>query len=232
MSGLLMASGGIDSTVLMYQLHRQDRLSAVFFCDYGQASAHHQQKIISYHTSRLGLPWHLEKFYWPEYDQGGGFVFREGHYPAPMEDAYELLDMSDEEKQRSLEDKWGFLQGRNVIWLTLACSYAINNGINTVYTAFQFDDPEWESIGEDGWAASDQGPGFVAAFNHLAKMGAFTRPVSVECPFLNKRRSKQEIVALGRWLDVPLENTYSCEFFPECGKCHQCLIRKDVLRID
>jgi 7-cyano-7-deazaguanine synthase in queuosine biosynthesis len=235
---LLLASGGIDSTVLMHFLACRDRAAGggakteVMFCDYGQASADHQEALVAHHCLELGLRYRREKIDWPEYARGRGHIFNEKSYPEAMDDAYEALKMSPEEYQDYLDNKWDIIQGRNVAFLARAGAYAISRGMRYVYTAFQFDEPEWEA---NGWRddfvgpGCDTAPGFVKAFNTLSVSGGFSKPLTVVAPFLDTHKTKRQIVGLGVQLGVDLSMSYSCEFFPACGKCHQCLIRAEVL---
>lgn len=226
---VLMVSGGIDSTVLMYWLVRQQKKVAAFFCDYGQASAKQQLEFVEYHTNRLHVPLHYEKIEWPEYAKGRGFIFNHGKYPAGMTDPYAPTRMNPREYSEYLDNEWDFIQGRNIIFLTRACAFAIANGWDRVCTAFQCDAPEWEAMKINGDGGGDATPAFLRAFNLLAESGGFSKPIKVLAPFLEMRLTKEQIVVMGRKLLVSMKKTYSCEFYPECRACHQCLIRASVL---
>lgn len=224
--GVLLCSGGIDSVTLAYLLKRHNALQCLFFCDYGQASADHQFGLVQEHADILGVEAIRETFDWPEYAKGRGFIFEKGKYPAPMTDPYAPLKMNAEEYSTYLEDQWDFIQGRNIAFLTKACAFVLSilTVEAVVYVAFQFDKPEWDA--EPG--GCDTSPQFVEAFNRLAAAGGFSKKVTVEAPFLDSRLTKQQIVGMARLFSVELDKTYSCEFFPACGKCRQCLVRKMV----
>jgi len=226
--GLLLISGGIDSVTLAYVLKRAGALAEMMFIDYEQASAGHQRKIVAGHADALGVRFYHEHVRWPYYARGKGFIFEAGNYPAPMADPYAPVDMNEEEHATYLEEQWDFIQGRNVAFLNYACAYAIHLGLDTVYTAFQFDEPEW-AANPAGFKHCDTSAEFVAAFNRLGEIGGFSKPVQVVCPFLALRATKRQIVRMAKNMGVDLEQTYSCEFFPACGDCHQCLIRREVL---
>lgn len=229
--GVLMVSGGIDSTTLMYAMAKNKCLVAAFFVDYGQASAEEQLRLLTIHTKQLHVPLMVQKIPWPEYARGKGYIFKKGEYPEPLKDPYEVLEKDAEGTERYFEEQWDFLQGRNIAFLAYGAAYALSMGCNSLYTAFQFDEPEWASMDkEDDYSAwVDTSPWFVKAFNQLGLCGGFTKRLTVKAPFLDSRMFKQDIVDLGRSLGVPLQATYSCEFYPPCGSCHQCKIRSVVL---
>jgi len=231
MTATLMASGGIDSTVLMYLAREQ--ISHVVLMDYGQASADHQWWCVEHHAQKNGLTAHRHKILWPEYARGKGYIFEAGKYPEKMDDPYEPVRMSPEQYQEYLENKWDFIQGRNIVFLAYAGAYALAHGCDTVMTAFQFDEPEWAAGAENIY--SDTSPTFLEAFNYLSKAGGFSKSISFRAPFLDtytqtgQRWFKRHIVNIGRAMGVDLSRTHSCEFFPACGGCHQCIIRKGLL---
>lgn len=236
---LLLASGGIDSTVLMHFLARRDEVAGqkgqvvVMFCDYGQSNVERSMDLLHYHTGLLGLELVQEKIDWPDYARGRGFLFEKGKYPRPTTDPFATLKMDADEYQDFLDNEMDFLQGRNMIFLTRAGMYAVARGMQDVYTAFQFDAPTWECHGWKDWTGLgvDAAPGFVRAFNQLVVDGGFSKPLTIRAPFLDSRKTKSEIVALGRQLGVDFEKTCSCEFEPACNNCFQCLVRAEAMKV-
>lgn len=227
--GVLMCSGGIDSTVLAYVLKERGLLKALWSADYGQASAKHQAAIVEYHAGVLGVPFHIERVAWPTALRGNGFIFTEGKYPEPMKDPYAPVDMTNEEYATYMDKQFDFLEGRNIVFCTLAGGWTISQGLDTLYAAFQFDGPEWEAGGPEGPMGCDTSVPFVRLFNELVASGGYSKPLALVAPFLEQRWDKARVVAEGRILNVDLTSTYSCEFFPDCGSCHQCLIREKTL---
>jgi len=231
MRGLLVASGGIDSTTLMYELARQGDLAMVMLFDYGQASRQRQIECVTYHAKEVGAPLQVMQIPWPTQIRGSGHIFRVGAAPQGLDDAYDAVKMTHAEYQKYLYDRWNFLEGRNIVFHSYACAWAIATGLKVVYNAFQFDAPEWESVGHrtNARMGNDTSGAWVRAFNQLATNDGFSKPVKVVSPYLEQQAVKLDIVGRARRLDVNLEMTHSCEFFPACGVCHQCLIRKEVL---
>ncbi len=229
MKGLVVLSGGIDSIVLMYWLHSQGYELEAFFCNYGQATADIQYKYVIEHTAELGIPFYSYEIEWPVWARGKGTLFQEGSEGPQMKDPYEAIRMTEEQFAHYQTERRDFIQGRNIVFLTWACAYAASKGIDRVYTGFQLDAPEWDSeSAHSPIMGCDTTPPFVDAFNLLLCSG-FSQRVQVLCPFLENGFNKEDIVNLGRQLQVDLSRTYSCERYPACGKCHQCLVRKRVL---
>lgn len=225
MKGLLLASGGIDSTVLMYALAKKKYLKGVVFCDYGQKTAAHCRRIVEWHAKRLKLPVYVERVHVPKVVQHGitPGVFKEGFKPPNRGKFPTFKRTADLEKYRLSE--WSWIDGRNTLFVLYAAIRASVLGETRIYTAFQFDEDQWEDE-----TPIDTSPEYVAALNNLFCEGAFLREMEVEAPFLDDELNKEEIVELGRKLKVDLTKTYSCEFWPACGTCNQCLVRFDVLK--
>ena len=226
--GVLLASGGIDSTTLMYSLKQQGFLDSVFFVDYGQASAATQERFLEYHVDRIDTEMCTDKIVWPSYARGQGHIFHPESYPeTEVEGIYDVLQMDEEAYSKWKKETFDFIEGRNLEFLNRACMYARSRDIDTVYCAFQFDAPEWDARPR-GDFENDCSTLFIENFNRLSLLGCYSKPVTVIAPFLESKMSKQTIVYLARALCVPLSATHSCEFFPACGHCRPCRIRKEV----
>ena len=109
---------------------------------------------------------------------------------------------------------------RNAIFLSIAVSYAITRGARAVYYAPTVEDYE---------LFSDCRPEFVDALNELLQSSEID--CLVFAPFI--RKTKKEIVELGRRLMVPFDQTWSCYegTFEPCGACLACLNREEALRV-
>jgi 7-cyano-7-deazaguanine synthase len=224
-SGVLVASGGIDSTVLMYELAKKGKLAEVFVCDYGQAAARRQINLLKYHTKKLGVPLFVQKVAYPKYlmrDEIGkpGFV---PHVETTMEN---LAAMNGKGLTSFLKDEHVYLDGRNAFFMLHAALRATYWGVKYIYTGYQYDKHHWDKDEvKDFWG--DVSTQFVDAMNELFRI-SFMHNVEIACPFLDRQFDKTDIVALGRKLGVDLDKTYSCDFYPACGKCVTCMQAKRV----
>jgi 7-cyano-7-deazaguanine synthase len=114
-----------------------------------------------------------------------------------------------------------YVPARNTILLAVALGYAESHRLGAIYLGAN-------AIDYSGYP--DCRPEFLRAFERLARLG--TRAgvegrdrIRVKAPLL--RRSKAEIVRLGRRLRVPWELTWSCYAGGRrpCGRCDSCRLR-------
>lgn len=116
---LLLASGGMDSTVLAYKLAKEKKKAIILFIDYGQ---HCREK--EYQTLLQVLP--------VEYVDNVrvikiGDVYRESS-------SRMIIEANLWEDNVVAEDM--YLPYRNILFISLASAYAQSMGIKDVYTAF------------------------------------------------------------------------------------------------
>lgn len=116
---LLLASGGMDSTVLAYKLAKEKKKAIILFIDYGQ---HCKEK--EYQTLLQVLP--------VEYADNVrvikiGDVYRESS-------SRMIIEANLWEDNVVAEDM--YLPYRNILFISLASAYAQSMGIKDVYTAF------------------------------------------------------------------------------------------------
>ena len=116
---LLLASGGMDSTVLAYKLVKEKKKAVILFIDYGQ---HCREK--EYQTLLQVLP--------VEYIDNVrvikiGDVYRESK-------SRMIIEANLWEDNVVAEDM--YLPYRNILFISLASAYAQSMGIKDVYTAF------------------------------------------------------------------------------------------------
>ncbi len=108
---------------------------------------------------------------------------------------------------------------RNMIMLAIATGWAI---------ALKYDSVAFGAHSGEYTPYPDCQPQFAAAMNAATHV-CDDRPIEVLAPFV--RWSKSQIVKRGRELMVPFEKTWSCYEGSEvpCGKCSTCLDRQQAL---
>jgi len=116
-----------------------------------------------------------------------------------------------------------YVPGRNLIFLSLAAGYAEVVGAGCIYFGANV-------LDYSGYP--DCRPSFIRAFettvNEGTKAGVEGRGLHVRAPLL--MMTKAEIIRLGTDVAAPLDLTHSC-YDPlgerACGRCDSCLIRRE-----
>lgn len=154
--GVLLVSGGMDSTVLAYWLNNNGKSIVPLFFDYGQ---HCMLK--EYETLKRVLPKAVESNIkiikiGDIYNESNSRLIKEANL---WEDSITSNDL--------------YLPYRNLLFLSIAAAYAQSIGCNTVYSAF---------INSNHAKEIDCSVDF---FNHLAKILSDYGSVEILLPFRN-----------------------------------------------
>ncbi|PJC37506.1 7-cyano-7-deazaguanine synthase QueC [Candidatus Peregrinibacteria bacterium CG_4_9_14_0_2_um_filter_53_11] len=204
MKTLLIYSGGMDSTTLLYKLLADgDEVRCISF-DYGQR----HKKELEYARricEELGVEHSIiDVRSLNELMQGSALTsdipVPEGHY-------------EDENMKQTV------VPNRNMIFISLAMAQAISLGFERVALAVHAGD---HAIYPDCRPIFIQKMQAVAAIANYEKLDVFA-------PFLTM--SKGEIAEVGRELGVPFEKTWTCYkgLAEPCGKCGSCVERGEAL---
>lgn len=203
MKGLLIYSGGLDSTTLLYEYKDSIDLAVTF--DYG--SKHNAREIACAveNCKRLGIR-HLiiplgfiGQYFKSDLLQSGGEI-PEGSY-------------ADENMKSTV------VPFRNGIMLAVAAGLAESYGLDTVLLA---------NHSGDHAIYPDCRPEFIDAFSAAVKAGTY-EGIQVVSPYCNI--TKRDIALRGKALGLDYSLTYSCYKGGEkhCGKCGTCVERKEAL---
>ncbi len=203
MKAILIYSGGLDSTTLLYEY--KDEISLAVTFDYGAKHGAREIECAKYNCNKLGIK-HLiipldfmNKYFRSNLLESGGEI-PEGNY--------------DEENMRST-----VVPFRNGIMLAIAAGLAESYDLDTVLLANHSGD---HSI------YPDCRPSFIEAFDSATKEGTYNG-VRVVSPYCNI--TKRDIALRGRELGIDYSKTYSCYKGGEvhCGCCGTCRERKEAL---
>ena len=203
MKGLLIYSGGLDSTTLLYEYKDSIDLAVTF--DYG--SKHNAREIACAveNCKRLGIK-HLViplgfigQYFKSDLLQSGGEI-PEGSY-------------ADENMKSTV------VPFRNGIMLAVAAGLAESYGLDAVLLA---------NHSGDHAIYPDCRPEFIDAFAAAVKAGTY-EGIQVVSPYCNI--TKRDIALRGKALGLDYSLTYSCYKGGEkhCGKCGTCVERKEAL---
>jgi len=204
---VLIHSGGIDSTVLLYQLLKEGHKVTAISFTYG--SKHNIQEAI--HATSICAVADVDRMvipldFMPAISQSAlmadGGPIPEGHYESPT-----MIDT--------------IVPFRNGIMLSIAAGYADNNGMSSVYIG---------AHGGDHAVYPDCRAEYIHAMDRAVKLGT-SDIVAIKAPFLGM--SKADIVKLGDKLEVPFKYTWTCYKgkYVHCGKCGACVERREAFQL-
>ena len=199
---ILIYSGGLDSTTLLYEYRSEVALALSF--DYGSNHAERELACAAWHCQHLGIehltiPLDFIKRYFQSALTAG---------PDAIPDAaYATSNM--------LSTVVPF---RNGIMLSIACGIAESRGLKQVLIA---------NHGGDHAIYPDCRPDFIAAMSQATQQGTYAG-ISVCAPYTYL--SKADIVSRGNSLGVDYSHTYSCYKGSSlhCGTCATCLERREA----
>lgn len=206
LKAVVLLSGGLDSTTTLYYALSQKFRCHCLIVDYGQrhrkevAAARRIAKAAGspFQVIRIQLPW-------------GGSALTDRRIRVP--------------KGRSLAEigrgiPATYVPARNTLFLSYAVSFAEAIGATAVFIGANF---------LDASGYPDCRPAYYRAFAQVirrgTKTGAEGKPIRIATPLI--RKTKAQIIRLGRRLGVPYELTWSCYLGKTrpCGKCDSCLLR-------
>lgn len=198
---VVLFSGGLDSTVLLWHLKAEGHHVSALAVDYGQRNVQelgHADLI----AAKAGVPFRVVPF--PRFAD-----------LAPLSsqtNAAIPLPGADEDAHVTV------VPNRNMVLLAVGTAYAIGEGAKAVaYGA--------HAGGHEGYP--DTRPAFVSAMSHALAVCDW-EPVTLLAPFL--MWAKSGVVARGADLGAPLALTCSCYDGGRghCGKCRACRKRQQA----
>lgn len=208
-SAVVLASGGLDSTVAAAVAQRDGYDVYLLTVAYGQRHAIEVERAGQIGIA-LGARRHL--IITADLQAIGGSALT-GDFPVPK-------NRSNGDRQSGIPIT--YVPGRNLIFLSLASAYAEVLRAAVIYFGANV---------QDYSGYPDCSLAFIraaeAAVRIGTKAGVEGRAIEVRAPLLNM--TKAAIIRLGTTLNVPFHLTHSC-YDPigslACGQCDSCLIRK------
>ena len=201
---VIITSGGMDSTTMLYEYKDEIALAITF--DYGSTQNGRERRCAIMHCQRLGIK----------------------HLIIPLDFMHKyfksaLLESADAIPDGNYNDenmKSTVVPFRNGIMLAIACGIAESNGLKRVMIANHAGD---HSI------YPDCRPEFVKAMDSAMTAGTY-EGVKLAAPYTNI--TKGDIVKKGVALGIDYGKTYSCYRGKErhCGRCGTCQERKEAFK--
>ena len=202
-NALLVLSGGMDSTTLLYERASEIALAVSF--DYGSNHNGREIPFAKFHCEKLGIehitiPLKFMHDYFKSSLLSGADAIPEGNY-------------ADENMKSTV------VPFRNGIMLSVAAGLAESRGLSKVMMANHFGDHD---------IYPDCRKEFVDAMSQAMAAGTYAN-ITIDAPYT--LISKADIARKGKSLGVDYEQTWSCYKGGKvhCGKCATCLERKAAL---
>lgn len=205
---LVVASGGLDSTVAAQVCKNQGMEVTLINFQYGCRAEEHELKAIKEISEAMGVP--LVLFPIPIYDPSDSPLFDHTATIAGGEAGAEFAH------------EW--VPARNLVMLSVATAYAEAKGFDFIVLGNNL---------EEAGAYPDNEPEFINRFNALLPFAVGDgKRVRVLMPVGNLM--KHEIVALGLEQGAPLAHTWSCYKNGDlhCGTCGPCMMRRTAFSIN
>lgn len=214
MKTILVYSGGMDSTTLLYKLLAQgDRVLCLSF-DYGQR---HKKELKAARKICDSLKKAGKKF-------RGKFI---NHKIVDITAVKNLMEGSALTSRRAVPEghyksktmRSTVVPNRNMIFLSLAIAAAVSENFDRVAIAVHAGDHA---------IYPDCRPEFIKRIAAVSKIANYKK-INIYAPFLNI--TKQQIAKIGKKLKVPFELTWTCYkgLKNPCGKCGACVERREAL---
>lgn len=202
---VIIYSGGLDSTTLLYD--EQPRIALAVTFSYGNNHAQRETNCARHHCALLGIEHLLIDLdfmhrYFASSLLSGADAIPSGNY--------------DEANMKST-----VVPFRNGIMLAVACGLAESRGLKRVLIA---------NHGGDHAIYPDCRAGFIEAMGQAMKNGTYDG-VQLDAPYTHL--TKADIVRRGAALGVDYAKTYSCYRggATHCGTCGTCTERREAFRL-
>ena len=206
MKAVVIASGGVDSSTLLYKTVKEDYETYVLTFIYGQK---HTREIESAKKICEGLNVHHKVI--------GLSVLKDLLSGSALTDSGVEVPEVPETAEHYETLKTTIVPNRNSIFLSIAIGYAVSIKANYIFFGAHH---------SDRGVYPDCRREFVEAFEHAERLANDNLLLVIAAPFVNM--TKSEIVKLGVELGVPYKETWSCYKGGRihCGVCSSCRERK------
>ncbi|NET61115.1 MAG: 7-cyano-7-deazaguanine synthase QueC [Symploca sp. SIO2E6] len=208
MRAVVLLSGGLDSSTVLYQAKKDGYECYAISFDYQQR--HRRELDCAIAIARLaGVKEHRVVSF--DLGQWGGSALTDQKIDLPQQRSLE---------QMSQHIPITYVPGRNTIFLSFGLSYAEAIAAECVYIGVN-------ALDYSGYP--DCRPDYIEAMQKVfalgTKQGREEQAIQIITPLINLR--KTAIIELGNQLGVPWEQTWSCYAGDElaCGICDSCQLR-------
>ncbi|MGF1674546.1 MAG: 7-cyano-7-deazaguanine synthase QueC [Rivularia sp. (in: cyanobacteria)] len=208
MKAVILLSGGLDSSTVLYQALADGYECYAISFDYQQRHRKELRSAVSV-AHKAGVTQHqVVKF---DLTQWGGSALTDNSISLPQERSLEEM---------SENIPITYVPARNTIFLSFAVAYAETIAAERVYIGVN-------ALDYSGYP--DCRPDYIQAMQEVfrlgTKQGREGNPIHIVTPLIDLK--KTEIIQLGNNLGVPWELTWSCYSGGDvaCGVCDSCRLR-------
>jgi 7-cyano-7-deazaguanine synthase len=208
MKAVILLSGGLDSSVVLYQALADGCECYAISFDYQQRHRRELKSAVAIAHKAQVVEHQVVQF---DLRQWGGSALTSDAIDLPQ--ARSLEEMSQNIPVT-------YVPARNTIFLSFALAYAETIAAECVYIGVN-------ALDYSGYP--DCRPDYIGAMQEVfrlgTKLGRLGAPITIATPLINLR--KTEIIQLGNKLGVPWELTWSCYAGGDvaCGVCDSCRLR-------
>lgn len=190
---LLLFSGGIDSTVILYSLIKKNIFPICLSFDYRQR-----------HKRELESAAKITK------------LCKVIHKIINLDFSFANSSLVNKSE---IKEKNSYVPGRNIIFLSIAVSYAESNNISNIYIGANADDSN---------NFPDCRIKFFKSYQNTINFGIRDK-IKIIIPLI--KLTKEKVIEKGISLDIPFNLTWSCYAGAEkpCGKCEPCMAMRKYL---
>lgn len=218
MAGVILLSGGLDSTVAMALFLERNALDLALTFDYGQRAAAREIEAAAAIAGYYGLKHRVIKLPFLAQETHTALVDESQALPALSTEALE-----DDRGQTAVSAQNVWVPNRNGLFINIAAVYAEN-----------LPEPSYLVTGfnrEEAATFPDNSQAFIEAVNQSLDYST-CKNISVVSP--TSPLDKTEIVAEGLRLNIPWNLLWSCYAGEEhrCGICESCLRLKRALTLN
>ena len=208
---VVLLSGGLDSATTLYVARSHGYRCSCLIMDYGQRHRKEVQAAVRV-ARHAGCPAQVVRLRFP----WGDSALTDQRMPVPT-------GRSLKEIGRGIPAT--YVPARNTIFLSLALGLAEATGARAVFIGANF---------LDASGYPDCRPAYYRQMQRVARLGTKAgtqgRAIRIVTPLI--RKTKSEIIRIGRRLGVPFHLTWSCYLggARPCGRCDSCLLRAKGFR--
>lgn len=203
---VVLLSGGLDSTVNLYEARRQSEVVLALTFDYGQRAAPRERDRAAQIAAHAGVPHRVVELPWFAEFTCTSLVDRALTVPVKSSVSIDDLEVS----HQTAKAVW--VPNRNGILLNIAAGFAEGLGADWIVPGFNL---------EEAATFPDNSAAFLDA---LTASFGFSTANRVQAVCFTTALNKTEIVCRGRELGAPFELMWPCYFAGSepCGECESC----------